>query len=527
MEKEFNLLDEEWIPVIYSNGDFRYVSLRKAFEDAHRVHSISGDVPPQDAVLIRLMLAVLHCIYSRCDADGNDSPIVDEQDAMDRWSSLWNMKKFDMDVVDAYLSSYEDRFFLFHPKWPFFQVNIDKGTEYTAAKLNGALSESSNKPRLFSNVSGSSKTCLSYPEAARWLLYVNAFDDTSAKPSVKGQDMPSPGAGWLGKLGLVMVLGDNLFETLMLNFVLVGNDGSPFPDGKAVWELDDVRTDERVNIPLPESPQELLTLQDRRLLLKRNSDIVTGYLLLGGDIVPKENALTEQMTMWSLTKDNTWVPKRHDPARAMWRDFSSIMMRSGELQKGILEPGVVRWVSTLIDEGIIEMKKLNVRATGIKYADKDFFVEDLIDDSLTVNSSVLSEMNEAVNDRIDRTVVKTDECVRILGCLASDIAMLNGLDKDGAKKEAEKARTQGYIQLDQPFRSWIASVDPDSKDIESQFNLWDSFMERILIEEGRTIIDEAGSRALIGKIDEKGNLQNGFTAFRIFKIRLHRKIRGD
>ena len=526
-DKEFNLIDERWIPVIFSDGHFEEVSLWTAFEEAHRIRAISGDVPPQDAVIVRLMLAALYCTYSRRSPDGAEAAMIDEQDALDRWSRLWSEGRFDMEVLGRYLSEYRDRFYLFHPDRPFFQARIDKGTEYNAAKLNGALSESANKPRLFTTVSGNEKDSMGYPEATRWLLYVNAFDDTSSKPSVRGQNMPSPGCGWVGKLGFVMIVGDNLFETLMLNLVMTSEDGSPFPDGPAAWETETVNISERVEVPLPASPQEMLTLQDRRLLLRRQNGRVTGYLLLGGDVVDKENAITEQMTMWAVTKDNTLTPKRHDPARAMWRDFSSILMRSGGRQAGIREPGVVRWTSKLIDEGILDIGMVNIRATGVKYGDKDFFVDDLINDSISVNSAILSEMSEALNDRIDRTVAKTDECVRILGWLASDLAKLNGLDDGRGKKEAEKARAKGYAMLDLPFRKWLSSFDPSSDDCETLFNSWDAEMEGILLAAGKGMVDDAGTKALIGLLDKDKKISNGFTVFRLFRIRLHKKVHGE
>ena len=235
-EAEYNLLEEEWIPVIYDDGSYRAVSLKKAFEDAHEIRTLSGDVAPQDAVLTRLMLAVLYCVYARQNMDGDETPLMNADNACDRWYNLWSEGKFDTKEINRYLDRFHDNFYLFHPERPFFQANVKKGTEYTAAKLNGSLSESSNKPRLFSNVSGEYKTSMTYLEAARWLLYVNAFDDTSSKPTVRGQDMPSPGAGWVGKLGFIMVVGRNLFETLMLNLVLTDDQGLPFPDGRAPFQ---------------------------------------------------------------------------------------------------------------------------------------------------------------------------------------------------------------------------------------------------------------------------------------------------
>ena len=82
-------------------------------------------------------------------------------------------------------------------------LDVYKRQEYGAAKLNGEISESSNKLRLFTSYAGQGKTKITYAQATRWLLYINGFDDTSSKPKVKG--LPSPGAGWLGKLGLITV----------------------------------------------------------------------------------------------------------------------------------------------------------------------------------------------------------------------------------------------------------------------------------------------------------------------------------
>ena len=225
---------------------------------------------------------------------------------------------------------------------------MPNGTEYTAAKLNGAISESSHRVRLFPVRTGAEKNRLSYEEAARWLICVNGFDDTSAKP--KQKDLPSPGAGWLGKLGLIAAQGENLFETLMLNLVLLSDRDEPWGENRPVWELEPPRTQERCEIIMPDNQAELLTLQPRRLLLQREKQWVTGYQLLGGDFFNKVNAYAEQMTLWTHVPGKGSQPpydqlRRHDPSRQIWREFAAIVAgdpnHTGKAASPV--PGVVRW----------------------------------------------------------------------------------------------------------------------------------------------------------------------------------------
>ena len=200
--------------------------------------------------------------------------------------------------IRDYLASVHDRFWLFHPERPFYQTEAAKiGTEYTASKLNGAVSESGNKIRLFCGCTGVQKSELSYSEAARWLLYVNNYDDTSSKP--KGKNLPSPGAGWLGKLGLITIRGNNLFETLVYNLILLNHKrnfsevwGPEYP----AWEPDVPNTAERAEIPMPDNLSELYTLQSRRLWINRDdNEKVIGYNLLGGDFFEKVDAFLKRV----------------------------------------------------------------------------------------------------------------------------------------------------------------------------------------------------------------------------------------
>lgn len=156
--REFNLLDEQWIVVLKNDGTTETVSLVNAFERAGEFKRIAGELPTQDAAVLRLLLAVLHTVVSRYDEKGNEALLESPADAIRRWKKLWANKQFPMAVIRDYLAQYYDRFWLFDPDRPFYQVaDIPSGTEYTAAKLNGELSESGNKVRLFPQRTGQSR----------------------------------------------------------------------------------------------------------------------------------------------------------------------------------------------------------------------------------------------------------------------------------------------------------------------------------------------------------------------------------
>lgn len=515
MTSEFNLLDEKWILVMDDNGKVIECNLKEVFEKAHEVRKLAGEIPTQDAAIFRFLLAVLYAVYQRVDENGNPCEMMTADDAFDRWGALWNKGRFDTKPIFDYLESYRDRFFLFHPTRPFYQIPLEKGTEYMSSKLNGELSESSNKPRLFSFISGVQRANMQFDEAARWLINLNAFDDTSSKPTVRGANLPSCGAGWVGKLGFIMVEGKNLFETLMLNLVLVSEDYEPFPAGVPTWEPENAKVEERTPISMPDSPVEILTLQSRRIHLVREGGSVTGYLLMGGDIVQKENAFIEQMTLWRQDSEGNIVPRRHDPARSMWRDYGPIMVKNMGSDKNHI-PGVIRWMRDLEDEGFINQDSVTVATIGVKFADKDFFVENFSIDSMTVNSGLLANLNEGWNVRIADAVAVTDKCVSILWKFAGSLAEICGCDDNSKRTASERAKTAAYMELDRPFRRWLRRIDPSQDSIDDTMNAWLVDVERIVRSVARGILNESGERALTGK-DGK----TGFTAFRKLSYDLH------
>jgi CRISPR system Cascade subunit CasA len=522
---EFSLLTEPWIRVITLEGEVKEVSLLEVFEYAHEYRALAGELPTQDVAILRLLLAVLYATFTRVDVQGGFAAVTTADEAFDRWVWLKDAGAFPIEPIKARLLPYADRFYLFHPERPFCQVaTMTKGTDYQVAKLIGDLSESSNKVRLFPTRTGKGKKSLTNAEAARWLLYLNGYDDTSAKPSVRGGGLPSVGAGWLGKLGLVFVEGDTLFETLLLNFVLLDDGGTPFKISRATWELDEVRQAEREEIAIPIDPLKLLTLQSRRVLLKREEGTIVGYLLLGGDFFDKENAFIEQMTMWrkdSTAKEEVYIPKRHSETRQVWREFSSLLAGNA---KDAHSPGIVSWMAKLQNNKLLEQKWFRLRVAGIQYADKDFYVDGIISDSLTMSAGLLTSLESDWVIEIGDRLVLTDQCVWQLGILALDVSKALGNDDEKSRKGiSAAARERAFFALDMPFRRWLAGLDPYVDKHSKKLGEWTDQMKTILMDIANRLVDEAGEKAIVGiyKTGENATeIANVARALRKFRSRL-------
>lgn len=509
-EIEFNLLDEPWIRVRDDSCQVHEVSLTDALLHAHQYTSLSGELPTQDIVILRLMLAVLHTIFSRVDADGNAAELEDEEEAVERWTDLWELGQLPEEPIREYLEKWHERFWLFHPERPFGQVaGLAYGTQYGASKLNGEILESGNKVRLFSSYFGEEKTALSYAQAARWLLYLNAFDDSSGKPKgtekKEGDDkLQSIGVGWLGKLGVVFANGENLFETLLLNLVMV-NGNQVESKEKPLWESSSVCKEERRKIPLPDNLAELYTLQSRRISLERENDVVTSYHLIGGDFFQEENAFIEPMTMWKIEKETTYKPQLHNYEKQMWRDFALLYDNRGN--NHIV--GVIQWIQCIAER--INLQMIQTSIVSVQYVKKKSSVENIFWDSLMVNKQLLIDIGVNWREKIKVEINRCEQLADAIRKLAGNLYLASGGTKGDAKswdktflKSRESASAQLYFRLDMPFRRWLAGITPeevDSADYETEervFSAWQKTAKTIAYSCAEELAMHAGDAAMVG-----------------------------
>lgn len=540
-EMEFNLLDEPWIVVKTKANETKTWSILELFEHAHEAQDFAGELPTQDVAIMRLLLAIMHGAFVTDD-------IADSDDAINLWTDLWEQKQFPYDDIKAYLEPYHDRFWLFHPTQPFYQSahikkNMDaykaaKGKKVSAeikwktvARLVGDLFQSDHAPRLFPARTREAQNRLTYAEAARWLLHLNGFDDDSAK-------MPTPkGVGYLGQLGILYAKGRNLFETLMLNFVLVDDRDEVFADNeedsKAYWEKPICETIER-EISQPRAQKDLLTMQSRRILLHREQGMVTGYLLTMGDYFAKDaSLLNEVMTVWKSDDTRGFAPKRHQLEAQIWRDLSSLLGMKIKNDDNARQPGIIHWLQMLEDttEKIrFDVNLFHICVTGASYSLKGagWQIVDYIQDDLTINASLLAKMNEMWVQEIVGVLERTKEAVRRLGYFAADIDEVSGDSLQGSpstkRREIVKlAQEEGYHHLDQAFQSWLLGVNPDKDELETRTADWLLIAKKTLLRLAQEQLNQCSETALVGRIKEGGE-QNAIKAFQEFQHHIKKAL---
>lgn len=520
-EKRFNLIDEHWILVSTEDDKIEEISLKEALNHPEKYKGLAGELPAQDAAVFRLLEAIVHTAVTRYDLEGNESPLKDSKEALKRWQQIWKMGSLPEKAINAYLEMEYEKFWLIHPEFPFYQAKMAEiGSPFEAGKLMGDLSESNNKPRLFQNRWGEEKQEISFPEAARWLLYTNGYDDNASKAKQKernGEKLPTPGVGWLGKIGQIYAAGDNLFETMMLNLVLIDENGL-MKDDHPYWEIKATPL-ERNLIQVPDNLAELWTIPSRRILLRTKGDKVTGYTLLGGDFFVRERADIEQNTVWRLVeaKKKTdlpyFTPKRHSSSRQAWRDFS-LIVGSSETEKKTRQPGVIRWISTLKRNRLIPRDKaILFQMPFVEYGDKDFFVTDTSEQTMILYPALFTETGTKWVEIIKSEIGKIDELAKSTGQFARTISEAAGNDPESSGGIFNEGQSKAYSYLSTPFLTWLASINPESEEDPQQvLDRWHLQARNAAYRLDREYMRNLSVKALLGKTiqvtDKKGITQS-------------------
>lgn len=511
MEKEFNLIDEPWICVRTYDNKIKEVNLKDVIINSHEYIELAGETKTQDFAIFRLILAIIYTAFSRYDENGNETDINEFDDSMDIWKNIWDSKQIPSKPIEKYLSKHHERFWLFNDDCPFYQSTSvkGKGKPYSTSKMIGSLFESGNKPRLFSERFNEGRL-LSYAEAARWLIHINCFDDVAAKK-------PTPKKPWVGQLGLIAIKGDNLFETIMLNYNAecdyTNDDFSINNSKKEVpsWELDNNSVEFNHCITVPNNQAGLLSLMSRRVYLCRENNLVNGYYISGGDYFEEQQVFQEQMTLWSGYKDKKtsenfkFKPKRYDTSKKIWQEFGAITTiyntdNQDDTSNGYNCAGVIKWINNLKTTEILENNYIiKVIIASVIYDYKQptsLPVIDLISDNLTFHSKLLTEMGITWNKHINEEIGKCEKVANQLVYLSKRLREASGASGDISNNEI---KVQFYDRIDRIFRRWLSKLNPAESSIEEYHKELDGQVYKIAINFGNQLVSQAGSGAIFGR----------------------------
>ncbi len=491
----FNLCDEPWIQVRYTTGGLGAVSLRQAFTDADSIASIAGELPTQDVALLRLMIAILMATarHEGLEPDAHT------------WQEWWQDGP-PADAVDAYLTSHRHRFDLRDTATPFYQVaglHTASGNRSGLYKLIGDLPD--GQP-FFTQRAGVGRESLSAGEAARWLVHCMAFDPSGIKTGAVGDDRVKGGRGyplgvvaWAGTLGLVVVEGATLRETLLLNLPL---DLADVPDDLPVWERPPLSAAVEADHEAPVGTVDLFTWPSRRMLLIWDGDRVVDVQISNGDkLLPQNRHDLEPMTGWRRSPNQekklglqaVYMPRKHDPARQMWRGLPGLLEQTAPGSDS-LSPRTLRWLTGLSDWGWDPGAALfRLRVVGVEYGSNESVIDAVVNDALEARVAALT--SRRLVGLTTLALEDAEHAVRALAGLAADLADAVNTDRAVARPAAWE---RGYAALDPLFRRWFATLRDDS-DLDAARDAWALAVDRAIRAEGEVLAAQAGPTAFLGR----------------------------
>ena len=313
----FNLLYERWIPCVMQDGAPAEKGVREVLTEAHGIRDVDSPSPIVTASLYRLLLAVVHRVFA--------------PKTMEEWQALLTKGSFDEKALRQYFEQWEDRFYLIHDKYPFYQ-SLDK--ELLEQKILPCASlfqelASGNNPLLFDHTLEQSSGMISFAEAARGLVATQA-DSLGGGVSKPFNLSHAPGV--LGVLNIVV--GKTLFHTLCLN--TISDEMNTFPDdeeSKPCWERGIQKSGKKRP---PKGYLDYLTWQSRRIKLCPDETGIAGIRRLQGDALPETMHQDPLMAYQRRKQDEPYRALRFQTDRAAWRDAHVLLAYKGEMSRRTL-----------------------------------------------------------------------------------------------------------------------------------------------------------------------------------------------
>lgn len=186
----------------------------------------------------------------------------------------------------------------------------------------------------------------------------------------------------------------------------------------------------------------------------------------------------------------------------MWRGLAALLPSApepGQSTSGArwIAPTVVKWIGAAReDEYLPADYQVRLRTVGMEYGSQSATSAEIIDDAVAMAVVVLQDSAEFAGTAI-AGVTEAEQGTVALGRLAGNLAAAAGGDRDGPRDRAQEI---AYAELDRHFRSWLATIHPDS-DPQALRRSWHIAANRVLRTLGDELIEQAGPIAWVGRQD--------------------------
>lgn len=465
MTYTFNLLDRPWIPCVCADGKVELFSLQDTLQQAHRLHGIQGDSPLETAALYRLLLAVLHSSL-RGPAKRSE------------WATLWKNGQWNSEPFSSYLSKWHDRFDLFHPQRPFYQSHSDKAKPKSVTSLVMDMA-AGNQATLFDHHTEERGVVLSAAKAARSLIVAHTFGlGGLVMPGVSFTDAP-----W-GRGMILLVEGNNLFETLCLNLLLYPNTSKNCLESteadKPSWEQEDPYSPNRIK---PLGYLDYLTWQNRRIFLIPEGNIEDPQISMMTIFIGlrQDATLQDPMKSYKMGKDG-YLVNRFNEGRALWRDSATLfgLYRS---EKGH-PPQTFYWLADLAANDLItEKERYRFMALGMAndQAKVEFFQQEHFPLPLAYleNDTLVGQLSDSLGyaDKVRFEIKRAVQWLALL--IISPKAVdkkwpeVDRISKDQAEKMFYHWNVEAYFwqNLEIPFMELLENLPKQPQVLEDWMGL--------------------------------------------------------
>lgn len=504
--QSFDLVSQPWIRT-RTGEHVTERSLDETLARAHEIEGLAGELPTQSAAVLRVLLSILRRALPYAPTRAQ---------AEDQWGELWQRETLPMQEIRAYLDAHRDRFDLLSTTTPFMQV-ADLKANGTSGLVKLIGDHPDNENAYFSTRSGRAVQRIGLPEAARWLVHAQAYDPSGIKTGADGDDRVKGGkgfpigTGWTGRTGLIVVEGANLKETLLLNLPLDQQDSTDRP----VWERDRLTAAVEKGHTDPVGPVDLMTWPIRRIrLITAGTDVVDVQISNGDPIRHFNQHEHEPMSGWRRSQaqekkngvDVAYMPREHDPERALWRGLAGLLVQRaksgavGNEAPASMPPHSLEWLAAVQEQELLARDApVRLRMIGMVYGAQSSSTASVIDDALRLRLSVLTD--ERLHALVIDSLTDAEAAVAALVRLAADLADARGQESDAPRATA---RATGYLRLDQGYRRWVASLTSES-DLVERRTAWQRFVKDAIWRLGDELVLQAGDDAFRGRdVEGKG-----------------------